>query len=332
MEICRNPIIRIVLSLAVLLSAAAYLPGVEVDGKIEQGEYRSAADFAGGDFTFSWDTDGKMLFIGISAKTTGWVSIGFEPVTIMDQADMVFGWVEGETAYALDCFSVDIYGPHPPDTDLGGTSDITAFAGSESDGTTVFEFSRPLASSDEYDKTIDPERATTIIWAYGYSDDYTEYHARAGFGTMVFEGGAKAPFLPIPLLMPIHAILMSMALLLFLTGILVAKYGKKKKWWLKVHKSLEMTGGAFSLLGLASGIYMVRVTSGIHLRVLHTWVAVVTLVLLFAVPVIAQLFLKSKLPASTKKILRPLHRWGGRTALILMIATVVLGLMQAGLI
>jgi hypothetical protein len=46
------------------------------------------------DMTFAWKIDGDNLAIKISAKTEGWVGIGFNPSKQMKDANFVLGYVK----------------------------------------------------------------------------------------------------------------------------------------------------------------------------------------------------------------------------------------------
>ncbi|HPC04800.1 MAG TPA: DOMON domain-containing protein [Syntrophales bacterium] len=166
--------------------AAAQAPGASaVDGVIAPGEYPSRAEFEDGLFSISWRIDGDFITVALAGKTTGWVAIGIEPAESMKDADMIFGWVSGEgKAFSVDAWSTGLYGPHPPDATLGGTNDIAAFAGTETNGVTVFEFTRPLDTGDRYDRKIPSSGAVNVLWAVGPSDRFTERHATRGKGTL----------------------------------------------------------------------------------------------------------------------------------------------------
>ena len=83
----------------------------------------------------------------------------------MNNADIILGGsAEGE-AYIHDMYSTGPYGPHPADTDLGGTLDVLAFGCIESDGYTTLEFSRPMSTEDEYDALLIAGETIPIIWA-----------------------------------------------------------------------------------------------------------------------------------------------------------------------
>ncbi len=49
-----------------------------------------------------------------------WISIGFEPLEWMKDADMIMGTVEGERATVLDLYSTGRYGPHEDDASWAG--------------------------------------------------------------------------------------------------------------------------------------------------------------------------------------------------------------------
>ncbi len=169
-----------------LLSAGAVaLP--EIDGMIESGEYANYKAVSAG-FDVYWSLTENMVYFGIHAETDGWVSLGFEPTIAMKDADMVFGWVEGSgDSFVVDAYSTGNYGPHPPDTELGGNIDITDYSGSQAGGVTEFEFSRALATGDAYDHEIIPGTDMNVIWGIGPSDDFEAKHPRRGSTVLSME-------------------------------------------------------------------------------------------------------------------------------------------------
>jgi hypothetical protein len=159
-----------------------------IDGVINSGEYNSMKSFGGGNYELSWELiDDTSISIGIIAQTTGWIAIGFDPTTQMLDADIIFGWVETNGSVVIfDAFSLQATGNnHPADTDQGGTDDIISFDGSENATHTTIEFSRLLATGDATDNDIPLNGEIDIIWAYGSSDSFSEYHGGArGSSTM----------------------------------------------------------------------------------------------------------------------------------------------------
>jgi hypothetical protein len=252
---------------------------------------------------------------------------------------MIFGWVDaGGTAGALDCYSTGLFGPHPPDEELGGQQHILSFAGSERDGVTTFEFSRALETGDAYDKPLSQEGELKIIWAYSNSDDFLDLHDHRGSATISLSstqaiqtdsGGELDLYW---LLYRVHGALMSTSFVLLFVGMFFPRYLKKKKWWLKTHRRIGISGAVIGVVGIGIATYMVSQTTGVHLRVPHSWAGLLTIILMIFTPFLGHFMLKiRKVPARAKKA-RAVHRWIGRITLLFMAATIVLGLLQAGII
>jgi hypothetical protein len=303
--------------------------GQTIDGRIDAGEYVFKSEFDGGEHILYWRIQGDTVVFAIEGKTSGWVALGIDPEEVMDKADMIFGWVtESGEAKIVDAYSTGQIGPHPPDTELGGSADVLEFGGTERDGVTTIEFSRPLSTDDSYDKDVPEEGTLKVIWAYGDSDDFEEYHAAAGYGTLDMKAPGGPPPIGVYLFFG-HVILMSLSFLLMLTGIFIARSRKKFRGWLKVHRPMGIVGAVTGVIGVVLAGIMVSLRSGVHLRVLHGSLGLITMIVIFATPIIGQAFLKLK---KGKKVLRTTHRWIGRLSLTLMLAVIILGLFQAGIL
>ncbi len=130
-------------------------------------------------YIFEWKTEesSSTLRVIVTAQTTGWVAVGFEPTSYMEDANLLIGYVENDTTFMRDDFGT---GPvtHDADTNLGGTSDIEVIGGSEMGNETKLEFRIPLDSGDQYDKVLVDGNTYSMIFAYGYdgADDYTSGH------------------------------------------------------------------------------------------------------------------------------------------------------------
>jgi len=149
------------------------------DGVITAGEYAGVQTF--GDYEIQWTSDGNYIYIGMKAKTSGWLAVGIQPGTRMKDADMVLGFVKDDKATIYDFFCTGDYGPHSPDTELGGANDILEFGGKEAGGYTTIEFKRLLDTGDKYDISIF-KGANKIIWSYGLDDQSTQKHVSRGYG------------------------------------------------------------------------------------------------------------------------------------------------------
>lgn len=156
------------------------------DGVVSEGEYARKISPPGGIFEVFWKNDAETLYMAIKGETGGWVSIGFEPSVWMKDADIVMGYVDERGASARDAYSTGNYGPHPPDSDLGGTDDLLEFGGSEKDGFTVIEFRRKMDTGDEFDRAFRSGETVNIIWGISDSDDPERRHQKAGKARLTF--------------------------------------------------------------------------------------------------------------------------------------------------
>lgn len=122
-----------------------------------------------------------------------------------------------------------------------------------------------------------------------------------------------------------HATLMTIGFILLILAITISTGMRKKKWWLKTHRSLGFLGSTFAVLGLLMGLYMVSVWGSPHFRVPHAFLGITTIILAITQPILG--FMQPK----SKKI-RPMHRWLGRIVVILMFFSIIAGMSQAGVI
>ena len=306
-----------------------------IDGVVESGEYDFDVDLGLSGFRLSWSIRGDRIHMAFAADARGWVAVGFEPTVVMDQADMLFGWVEPDgTAHVVDAMSTGEFGPHPPDTSLGGTDDILASAATERGGRTTVEVTRLLVTGDAQDKPIPRAGPLKVIFSYADSDSFSQGHSRAGTATIDLAtidlqvGVFSGLDLPIPLLS--HVVLLTTAFLAMFGAVFVPRSMKRTiKSWRVTHITLELTGGMLGIVGAIIGYNMVARTTGPHLRVVHAGFALLTIAVLVATPILGQLFLSLR---KGKRQLRLAHHYAGRAALTLMFCTIVLGLFQAGLI
>jgi hypothetical protein len=135
--------------------------------------------------TFDWTIDGTYLTGTLTSPLTGWVSVGFNPTTVMKGADFIIGCVDkGEVIIRDD------YGnrrtSHTPDSRGGGSDDVTAVRGSESSAGTVITFRIPLDSGDERDHSFANGQTIPVIFAASRSDNLTSIHNIRGKTAITF--------------------------------------------------------------------------------------------------------------------------------------------------
>ena len=122
---------------------------------------------------------------------------------------------------------------------------------------------------------------------------------------------------------------MSLSFLLMLAGMLIARYLKKKRVWLKIHKTFGITGALFGIAGFLTAYYMIQNTSRIHFSVLHTYIGIAGIVMFIFTPILGQLFLKIR---KHKKFFRAVHKLFGRIMFITVFTAIIFGLFQAGIL
>jgi hypothetical protein len=144
------------------------------------------------------------------------------------------------------------------------------------------------------------------------------------------DNGANPPRLGYAQLWPVHAVLMSLSLGLMLAGMTVSAFMKKKRWWLKTHRRLQWTGGICGIVGLATAVYMISVSTGVHFQLLHSVLGLVGIVLIVSGLTLGLLIFKVE--TKLKKGFRIIHRWTGRITLALMASVIVMGLMIVGIL
>jgi hypothetical protein len=147
------------------------------DGVIAPGEYKSTQSF--GDYELNWTADDQYIYVGMKAKTPGWVAVGFDPESLMLHADIVMGYVQDGKLSIADMYSTGQFGPHPPDTQQGGTDDILASGGKTDNGYTTIEFKRKLDTGDKLDKPLH-KGVNKIIWAFGSDPQFIIKHMARG--------------------------------------------------------------------------------------------------------------------------------------------------------
>jgi hypothetical protein len=178
----RPSAIRLTLS-ALLLAAlcwgcgqeAAEEPAAVALSPEELGQYSHG--IAARDLRFFWTLRSDSIDIKLSAPTSGWIGVGFNPEVPenMKGANFLIGYVKGGEAQVFDHYGTEKQ-KHKDDEKIEGKSDLSNVSGSEQDGQTVLEFSVPLNSGDPKDTPLSVEGDTIVLLAYGRSDSIVLKH------------------------------------------------------------------------------------------------------------------------------------------------------------
>ncbi len=127
--------------------------------------------------TLQWKISGPLLEVVVSAPTDGWVAVGFDPTSLMKDANIIIGFVRDGAPEIRDDFG-SWYNSHDPDESQGGSNDVIIRGGSESGKKTELAFALPLDSGDPNDRTLVEGKTYTVILAYGTVDDFTTRHKK----------------------------------------------------------------------------------------------------------------------------------------------------------
>ncbi len=131
--------------------------------------------------TFQWMTDDEDLYGMVTAPTSGWVAVGFDPTNQMQNANIIIGYVDVNGMVNIrDDWGISATS-HASDTSLGGTDNVMEPAGEEGGASTMISFKIPLNSGDQYDRVLVTGNTYTIILAYGSVDNFTSFHTLATF-------------------------------------------------------------------------------------------------------------------------------------------------------
>jgi len=136
--------------------------------------------------TLNYVIDENDLHCTLRANTVGWIAVGFNPSSMMNEANFIIGYVENDNGFIRDDWGISNT-THSSDLVLGGSEDIILINAYESEGITELEFKIPLDSGDQYDQALEINQTYPIILAHGDDDDFDSYHTAAGLTEITLE-------------------------------------------------------------------------------------------------------------------------------------------------
>ena len=155
----KNTAICLITFWAYILCFTAHVDANEFDHKIDLEK-----------IVFQWKITGDSIHVKLSAKTTGWVGIGFNPTKAMKDGNFILGYVKRGKVKVTDHFGITAR-QHMKDKKVGGETNLSDISGQEKDGITEVTFVIPLKSGDPKDQPISSDKENTILLAYGGDRD-----------------------------------------------------------------------------------------------------------------------------------------------------------------
>jgi hypothetical protein len=126
----------------------------------------------------------------------------------------------------------------------------------------------------------------------------------------------------------IHAVIMITGFIILIFGFFTARYLKKKRWWLKMHRSLGVSGASMTMLGFFVIVFHLLFSGRPFLTQSHGYAGLMIALFAVVMPVLG--FIQLKIGKAAGKI-RPIHRFLGRIMLMAMFINIILGMLIAGI-
>ncbi len=142
-----------------------------------ENHYQAGIDM---DFFWQFDAEGEELHIRLESPGSGWMAVGFEPSTRMQDAKMVIA------GFKDDEFLLEEHiGTSPPSHEQIEDSYIVEYAGEYEEELTVAEFVLPLTGDTRYELQSGEEYE--VIFAYHDDDDnFLQRHSQRSSAEVEF--------------------------------------------------------------------------------------------------------------------------------------------------
>lgn len=127
----------------------------------------------------------------------------------------------------------------------------------------------------------------------------------------------------------VHAGSMTVAFILMMSGAVIVRFFKKKRWWLKAHRSVGLGGSVCALIGFTGAFVMVSLFEGSHVSVPHAYIGIITFLSALLTPTLGIMQFQFWRKAA---VIRNIHRLSGWITIILMSVTIISGLIHVGII
>ncbi|RJP95208.1 MAG: hypothetical protein C4518_01900 [Desulfobacteraceae bacterium] len=116
--------------------------------------------------TFQWTLNSDSMQVRLSAKTMGWVGIGFNPTKAMKDAKFIIGYVKKGEAKIQEQYGNGDF-THAKYAAPDKKNEITNISGNEANGMTELAFTIPLIVGNTYEQAIKANQEMTILLASG---------------------------------------------------------------------------------------------------------------------------------------------------------------------
>lgn len=126
----------------------------------------------------------------------------------------------------------------------------------------------------------------------------------------------------------LHIILMAISTLGIFAGVSYAMFFRKKKNWMKIHKTVNLVSSMEAATGVVMVVIYINGTGGEHLDGVHQIIGLIA----FIATLITMFLGFHQFKAKNKPTTRVAHRWLGRFSLLMFLTAIILGLMLINII
>jgi len=126
-----------------------------------------------------------------------------------------------------------------------------------------------------------------------------------------------------------HVFFMTAGLLIMTAVVGVARFLRRKRWWLKIHRPAGIAAAVCLGAGFAAAAVMISQSGDGHFKVPHAWLGLATFICVLVAPTLGHLQFKIR---SKIQQLRLWHRRTGYAALLLALLSALSGLVVAGIV
>jgi hypothetical protein len=116
---------------------------------------------------------------------------------------------------------------------------------------------------------------------------------------------------------------MTTAIIFFILAVLIARFMRQRRWWLRVHRAISTLGAIVAVGGFAVAYYMVSLGGGPHFFYPHTWAGAASLVV--AILTAATGYGRARLGLNRDRYLL-VHRLLAILTIVLMAIAIILGI------
>lgn len=231
------------------------------------------------DLRLCWRIEDEAIVIRMIHPNHVWISVGFG--TAMTGSDAIVA--RPDTGTVID---THIVGRQLDDVKPDAQQNLSSTSVVYKAGYTVVEFTRPLKPADDSDVMLNPDDFESLIWAVGDGRNFG-LHIEFGLQQIRFSDGKFAQK-QLPLLLVMHALLMTLAwLILSPAVILVTRYCKVTAWqnfpeeldnkfWWRIH---WIGHSAIVVTAVIAVIVAFIAVGGINLSPLHAKLGIAVLLL-----------------------------------------------------